>query len=221
MTRTLVNGVHWRDAEALVWRGSRDKRYEGKIFLPTPWMTTQCCPPALGLQPRSPHPPTPSPRLPTVFPRHPTRYPFLPLYLPHVVYDTPSVASHEALSPPIPGQELCLNSSLVPSLRPLEFLPADDPSRGDPSQDEPSREDVVRLDVPVTRSKAKPSKQGESSGDTVVKKTLTKKRNPRKREKRRPTCRRYSVTSGQISAWSILSPTVPSKIQKIVIWYDA
>ena len=138
-----------------------------------------------------------SPRSPATLPSSPNTIPSSPNCLPsssdqvslsatvspHVVYDTPSVASHEA---PRAGQELCLTSSLVPSLRPLEFLPADDPSRGDPSQDEPSREHVVRLDVPVTHSKAKPTKQGESSSDTVVKKTLTKKkkkRNPRKREK--------------------------------------
>ena len=137
-----------------------------------------------------------SPRSPTTLPSSPNTIPSSPNCLPsssdqvslsatvspHVVYDTPSVASHDAPSPPIPGQELCLTSSLVPPLCPLEVLPADDPSRGDPSQDEPSREDVVRLDVPVTRSKAKPTKQGESSGDTVVKKTLTIK--PKKKSKK-------------------------------------
>ena len=90
-------------------------------------------------------------------------------------YDTPSLASHEAPSPPNTGHELCLTSSLVPPLRPLEYRLAYDPFWCDPSQDDSPREDVVRQDVPNTCSKAKPMKQGVSNGDIVAKKPLIKK----------------------------------------------
>ena len=144
---------------------------------------------------------------------------------PHVVYDTPSVASHEAPSPPIPGQELCLTSSLVPFLRPLEFLPANDPSRGDPSQDEPSPEDVVGHGCSRYLQQGETYKTGWVQWWYRCQKDLDKKkwkRNPRKREKRRsslPTLQCHIRPN--IRLVNIVSPAVRSKIQKIVIWYDA
>ena len=98
------------------------------------------------------------------------------------MYDTPSLASHEAPSAPIPCHELCLTSSVAPPLRPLEYRLAYDPFWCDPSQDDPSREEVVRRDVPNTCSKAKPMKQGVSNGDIVAKKPLIKK--PKKKSKK-------------------------------------